>query len=191
MTRQQGPLCALAQPCICNECLTDCLEDFIPRVLTYLLRRRIEEDVAIEACSHAWEKAVEWINNGTAATMTSAQRRGYLCRAAYNIACDHLRRQSRSPLGRAMSLSHLHRRYEPTCGMDQFEEAADEATLLKRCLASLNKDDRSLLELYYCDDATFAQLADVLGCGEATAWRRVNTALDRLRDLFLRASSES
>src|SRR5579872_2785223 len=110
------PLCAHEQPCVHSECLKYCLELFYPSVVAYLRDRRVAEDIANEAASHAWEKALQWIADGRAGRMTSAQRRGYLCRTAHNIARDLMRRQRRSPLGRAKSLAQLGRGAEPAGG---------------------------------------------------------------------------
>jgi RNA polymerase sigma factor (sigma-70 family) len=185
MSDPQCPVCAQVHPCSCKE-LKECLEGFIPRVLDYLRCKGFEEDISIDAGSLAWETALGWIADGKAARMTSERRRAYLCRTACNIARDLLRRHCRSPLGKAVSLSNLERHEERDSGVDPFEAAvrAEEAAMLKERLATLPPDDRCLLELYYFDDATFAQLADLLRCSPSAVWRRVHQAFDHLTDLM-------
>lgn len=193
MSNPQRPLCAHEQPCIRCKRLRRCLELFIPSVVAYLRGRRIEEDVAIDAVSHAWEAALKWIADGRAWRMTSAQRKGYLCRTAYNIARNLVRRQRRSILGKAKSLGQLRRRDEPAVGMDPFDAVVskEEAALVRQALDALEGDDRCLIELYYHDGATYAQLADLLRSNQTKAWRGVNRALDRLTDLLIEIRSKA
>jgi DNA-directed RNA polymerase specialized sigma24 family protein len=150
------------------------------------MRRGIEETLAFEATAEAWMAGLRWIEEGRAAEMTSPQRRGTLCIAAYNIALDICRRRRRSLLGKAESLNSV--RNEPVSKLEPFHTAAavEEQVLIRECFASLGDDDRCLLELRIFDKATFFEIGELLGCSASTAYRRIAAACHRLKDLFLR-----
>jgi RNA polymerase sigma factor (sigma-70 family) len=187
MSYPQCPLCAHEEPCSCKQ-LKDCLDAFIPSVFEYLHNKGFEDDVVADACSMAWEKAIGWIADGRAALMNSKKRRGYLCRTARNLAFDILRRKARSPLGRAKPLyDEPPIEADPSRALVASEEAASyerEMALFKECFAALDDEDQCLLELLHVDGATYNQLGDLLGRNPGTAWRRLETARDRVIEKF-------
>ncbi len=65
-------------------------------------------------------------------------------------------------------------------------ESEDSSTRLDliAALQRLGHDDRAVLVLRYYDDLGFAQVADLLGIGEATARKRCQRALTRLREVL-------
>jgi RNA polymerase sigma factor (sigma-70 family) len=173
----------------------------MPLVLVYLLRRGVEEDVAAEACSEAWLKALEWIEDGKAGKMTSPHRRRRLRTAAYHIAMNLFRRRRRGVLGRAAPLRPGQDPADPRAGIDPFgedelaartseEKKASRIALIRECLDELAPDDRALLDLRFRDDASYPALATVLPSSRATAARRVQEALNRLTDLMIQKVSK-
>lgn len=62
-----------------------------------------------------------------------------------------------------------------------FEDELADADAAWRLCATLSPDQRAALVLRFWSDATFAEIAEVLGCAEATARSHVHRALTRLR----------
>jgi RNA polymerase sigma factor (sigma-70 family) len=168
------------------------LDCFIGVLPSYLRRQGIDEEIAFDATSRAWEKARKWIVNGRAASMTSGERRRYLCQTAVNQAKELYRRRRIGPLGRSRPVLEADDSTDPFAHFDPLgkEKLAAQLALLPSTLNKLEGDARALLELYYFDEASYAQLADVLGVSVATAARRIAEACMNLGDLFWQSWSE-
>ncbi|MDQ4504045.1 sigma-70 family RNA polymerase sigma factor [Sinomonas sp. ASV322] len=61
------------------------------------------------------------------------------------------------------------------------ESAAD---LIREALLELRYKDRDILYLTYWEELSASRLAEVLGCSEASAWKRVSRARKALKDIL-------
>lgn len=62
------------------------------------------------------------------------------------------------------------------------EAAVDDVLAMKQLLATLSVDHRAAVFLRFYDDLTYAQIAGVIGCREATARSYVHRALTQLKN---------
>lgn len=93
-----------------------------------------------------------------AAPVGEAQRRGYLYRAATNLAMDRFRAERRNRSG---LLSWL--RGQPTMA-----EVKESGTLVEQAFRSLGVRERALLWLAYVEGATHVEIGVALGLGAAS-----------------------
>jgi hypothetical protein len=186
---------ARAGQCVCGCCLRECLGGFIPKVTGYLIRNGVDEDLAIEATTLVYRKAVRWIYQGKAAGLTSAHRRGRLCRSGVNGVYEIERKRKRDRLARAVPI--LPGNEPPAtpaeCGPLQTEEdaridaiEAANADIIKESLAQLCPEYRRLLTLRFCERMSLVATAKEMGWTTAQVRHHELPARDRLTDIFLR-----
>lgn len=78
----------------------------------------------------------------------------------------------------------------PGAGASSFEDELVDADAAWRLCATLAPDQRAAVVLRYWSGASFAEIAEVLGCAEATARSHVHRALIRLRTQLVGGSDD-
>lgn len=73
----------------------------------------------------------------------------------------------------------------PMAGASGFEDALVDADAAWRLCDTLGPDQRAAVVLRYWSELSFAEIADALGCAEATARSHVHRALTKLRTQLL------
>ncbi len=122
----------------------------------------------------AVQDALIGVHRGWARLPEGAARDAYLRRSVVNASLRQLRRRPKTlPLADESALP-------PAPGGDPADRvaAADEAW---RLCAELGPVQRAAVVLRFHDDLTYADIAEVLGCPEATARSHVHRALGTLR----------
>lgn len=112
--------------------------------------------------------------------------RSYLMTIVHHKAVDRLRRQSRRPevvLGEDAPL-----RESDEAGPEEVTEQALEAAEVRAALASLSREQQSVIELTYFNGMTIAEAADQLKIPVGTVKSRLRLALGHLRRRFEGAS---
>lgn len=109
------------------------------------------DEVVQEAFLRVWTNAPRWNAKGP------AQFKTWLHRIVTNLAIDQCRRQKPLPLEAAGDPP------DPARGVEADMQAHDEARLLKEALARLPEKQRAAIVLYYFEDMTAAQIAEILG----------------------------
>jgi RNA polymerase sigma-70 factor, ECF subfamily len=132
-----------------------------PALRRYLARVAANADLADDLLQEAYIRLIH------ATPAEDAQRRAYLYRTATNLVLDHFRAVQRERIG----LGFL-KWWQPVV-----VEPHDPATNVERAFQLLNVRERALLWLAYVEEATHAEIAAALGCGE----RSVRVLLFRAR----------
>jgi RNA polymerase sigma factor (sigma-70 family) len=108
---------------------------------------------------------------------------GWIVNTAFRRALNQLRREARSGSGDAAELAAV----RGEGGRSPVEEEAIEhaqAEQLRKAIGSLAPEQRQALGLYFFEERTTREAADLLGCGETTFRRRRDSALKTLRERF-------
>jgi RNA polymerase sigma factor (sigma-70 family) len=176
-----------------GDCLLVCLNLFVLRDLMPWLHKRCRclltdegtlEEIVTAASADVWMLAREkWIVSEETARMPSNVRRARLCRAAYNLVRNALRRRRRGPLGRAVPVCPEHVSISPLEEFDPYaaQQMEDDITLLRLALAEIDDDEQRLLAIRYIDGLSLREAAEILGCARTTVMRRSSTIIERLR----------
>ena len=105
----------------------------------------------------------------------------YVHRSIVNASVSRWRRTRRTtPVGAPDDL--------PAAAASGFEDDLVDADAAWRLCATLGPDQRAAVVLRFWSGASFAEIAEVLGCAEATARSHVHRALTRLRTTLLEDS---
>lgn len=121
-----------------------------PALRRYLARVAANPDLADDLLQEAYIRLIHEAPAG------EAQRRAYLYRTATNLVLDHFRALRRERLGLA-----FWKWWQPVT-----VEPRDPATGVERAFQRLTVRERALLWLAYVEEATHAEIAAALGCGE-------------------------
>lgn len=148
------------------------------------LRRRLRgilgslsdaDDLAQEACLRAWDKRD---------TIREQDPRGFLFRIAANLAIDRRRHHARNAVAAAVSDEALLAAAPDALTPERILLARRELQAVQRAIPLLPEPQRRALELTD-EGRTFAEIAVILGCSQATAWRHLRAAheaMQRARD---------
>ncbi|WP_336852292.1 sigma-70 family RNA polymerase sigma factor [Sinomonas albida] len=136
-------------------------------IFAFAARRLSDEETAREVAADtfrvAWSKLSE----------RGDRELAWLYGIARNLIGNEYRRQLRE---RAL----LHRiQQEAALG-----DTDSTAELMREALLELRYKDRDILYLTYWEELSAARLAEVLGCSEASAWKRVSRARKALKDIL-------
>jgi len=141
-----------------------------PRLRGYLARLAADADLADDLLQEAYIRLIH------AAPVEEAERRAYLYRTATNLAFDHFRRARREQTG-----LRFWKLRQPVAAAPR-----DPATGVQRIFALLNPRERALLWLAYVEEASHAEIAAALGCGEKSVRVLLFRARRRMEALLAR-----
>lgn len=97
--------------------------------------------------------------------------RAWLLRTARNLVGDSYRKRDRERL-------HL----RELAAQEASDDRGFEDVELRVALGRLPARDREVLELFYWDGLSAAEIADVIGCRTSAAWKRLSRAREALRE---------
>lgn len=135
-------------------------------VLRYIERRVDDREHARELTMDCFE--IAWRRFDPA----QPYRRPWLLQTARNLVGDAYRKRDREREG----LRDLASAARPTDDLAHVE--------LRHALSLLRPADREVLELHYWDGLTAEEIAEVVGCRTAAAWKRLSRARAGLRSML-------
>ncbi len=142
---------------------------YVP-VLNYIERRILDQELAQELCTETF--IVAWRKFDPAEPFV----RTWLYHAAHHLIGNAYRKRERERQG----IEAL---------KEQLLAQSDGSThgRLLMVLMDLPAKDREVLQLTYWEDLNATEVAEVLGCSQASAWKRVSRAKQSLRELYERS----
>lgn len=152
------------------------MERHVPKMTA--LARRITlnahdaDEVVQEAFLRVWTHAARWNANGP------AQFRTWLQRIVTNLAIDRCRKPKSLPIEVAGDPA------DPARDAETGMQAQDEARLVREAMALLPEKQRAVVALYYFEEMTAAQVADVLGQSVGATEVMLTRARQALRALL-------
>jgi RNA polymerase sigma factor (sigma-70 family) len=162
----------------CHRGQLNALEELVRRFerpLFYFIRRIVKDE------AHAWDALQKtWIRVFADLPRVSGKtrRKAWLYRVARNTALNHVRDESRH---RAVQVTDT----DQLSGIDDSNGFSDEdAEEVHRALDQLNLSDREALTLYFIEDLSVEEIADVLGIPAGTVKSRLYFARQRLRTIL-------
>lgn len=135
-------------------------------LLFRLVGESVLSDLLQESFLKAWEHRYKFRGESEAST--------WLYRIAYNCAVDHLRRKGRQ---------------EPVPQVEVDERLEHELTqreLVDLALSALDTEARSLVILFYLEERSLKEIAEVFAIPEGTVKSRLNSARARMNEIFLK-----
>jgi len=156
------------------EAANDLLAEFQRPLLYYLRRLLGSEDDAWDCLQETWISAMRglrWLRAPLALT-------AFLYRTARNHALAHLRRQRAS----GAMIESLPPQVESTDGETAFQ--AEDAAMVHAALDRVSLLHREVLTLFFLDDLTIAEVAQVLSIPEGTVKSRLHHAKRALREVL-------
>lgn len=100
-------------------------------------------------------------------------RRPWLLQTARNLVGDSYRRRDREREG-----------MRTLAAASDTPDTTFQNVDVRLALKHLSAADREILELFYWDGLTAPEIAEVVGCRTAAAWKRLSRARDALRSLL-------
>jgi RNA polymerase sigma-70 factor (ECF subfamily) len=131
----------------------------------------LADDLAQEVFVAAWQSRQQY------------QARGRLLSYLLTFAVNRSKNAARDRFRRAETSEHEH---APTLAGSPFDalSQAEQRQRLNACIAKLPTQQRQVIALKFGADLGYAQIADIVGCPEATARSRVFLAMTQLRRLI-------
>jgi len=157
----------------------------LPGVYSFVLRllgeKEAAEDVAQETFVKAWRSIAKY-------DQKSSKFKTWILRIARNSAIDHLRKRKNVPFSAFETDEGTNILAETVASDDESVvlglERIDDAKAVHEQLQKLSPKHREVLLLYYTNDATFEEIAEVLGEPTNTVKSRHRRALEALRALI-------
>ena len=151
----------------------DKLVDLYDRKLLYFIHRIIgEHHGALDILQNVWVNVFRKIKK----LKSPASFRVWLYRIAHDLAVTELRKKMRRPI----SIEQIDTVYEKEeeSNPDQIFENAE---LVHLALCELSTDHRRVLTLYFLEDMSISQIAEVISCKTGTVKSRIHYAKNKLR----------
>jgi RNA polymerase sigma-70 factor (ECF subfamily) len=142
----------------------------------YLIKRLGDEDRAYDVLQEVWLKVVHTIRQ----LVEPAALRVWLYRLAHGAAVDHIRRR------RVRQVAEQERSAPEDAAETDPEFTSVDAQAIHRALDELPPLQREALVLFFLEDLSLGDIADVLGCPVGTVKSRLYYAKRALRDLLMR-----
>jgi RNA polymerase sigma-70 factor (ECF subfamily) len=142
----------------------------------YLVKTLGDEDRAYDVLQEVWLKVVRTIRQ----LVEPAALRVWLYRLAHGVAVDHIRRQ------RVRQNAEQERAAPEEAGDADPEFTSFDAQAIHRALDELPPRQREALVLFFLEDMSLEDIAEVLGCPAGTVKSRLHYAKRALRDLLMR-----
>ncbi len=142
----------------------------------YLVKLLGDEDRAYDVLQEVWLKVIRSIRQ----LVEPAALRVWLYRLAHGVAVDNIRRR------RVRQMAEQERAApEDAADMDS-EFTAIDAQAIHRALDELPPPQREVLVLFFLEDMSLEDIADVVGCPVGTVKSRLHYAKRTLHDLLKR-----
>lgn len=145
------------------------------RPLFYFIRRVVQNEArAWDVLQETWIRAFAGLRKGFAHSGLKA----WLYRVARNTAINHVRDESRQHAA-------LAERFDEQSGLeDSSGFCSDDAEEIHHALDRLDLSDREALTLYFLEDMSVREIAEVVGVPEGTVKSRLHFAKQRLRKIL-------
>lgn len=121
-------------------------------------------DLMQESFMKAWEHRHNFRGESEAST--------WLYRIAYNCAVDHLRRKGRQDPAPQQEVD------------ERLEHELTQRELVDLALSALDTEARSLVILFYLEERSLKEIAEVFAIPEGTVKSRLNSARARMNEIF-------
>jgi RNA polymerase sigma-70 factor (ECF subfamily) len=174
------------------------VHQYTPRIHNLFLRLLGDRDLAQDSTQEVFLRVFSSLESFDVARSF----RSWIFAIAWNLARDHLRARSRRRTWRFLgqggagpdSDGEDGAPFDPADGravppLDSLERK-ERAEAVQEALSRLEPGKRAVLLLRDCEDLSYEELAELLGCGVGTVKSRVNRARWALRDLLKRTRPE-
>ncbi|MHC4400721.1 MAG: RNA polymerase sigma factor [Planctomycetota bacterium] len=150
-----------------------------PRVYRYILATLQDENAAWDVCQDVWLGAISALDGARPIQDFPA----WIYRVAHNKAISYLRKKGRLN-DREAALPDGVRQPDdadgdPVCN-------AEDAHLVRECLRRMPVAQRSALILFYLDDLSLEEIAQVLGVPRGTVQSRLHHGRQKMKELLLK-----
>jgi RNA polymerase sigma-70 factor, ECF subfamily len=142
-------------------------------LLYYITSLTGNQDVAIDVLQDVWVKVVRSIGK----LKDPGSLRPWLYATTHGAAVDRIRRDYKRDKAEQAQLDDAFDVEGPS-----FDE--EDAAVLRDALARLGVKHREVLVLYFLQDLSIAEIADVVGCSEGTVKSRIHYAKRQLRQIL-------
>jgi RNA polymerase sigma-70 factor (ECF subfamily) len=156
--------------------IADLIAEFERPLLYYLVKMFGNEDRAYDVLQEVWLKAASTIRR----LVAPRALRVWLYRLAHGIAVDHIRRE------RVHHNAERERAAPEDAGAADPEFTAVDAQAIHRALDELPAPQREAIVLFFLEDLSLEDIADVVGCPVGTVKSRLHYARRALHDLLIR-----
>lgn len=146
------------------------VEHYHPRLL-YFVRRLAGESAADDILQNVWLDAYNQKGRLKAPEAWSV----WLYRIAHNKAVQAIRKDARyQPLSETEIASDA--------PVDDSSWSAEDAALVHQAIETLSPEHREAVTLRFIEDMSYADIAEVVGCGVGTVRSRLHYAKQKIRD---------
>jgi RNA polymerase sigma-70 factor, ECF subfamily len=142
----------------------------------YLVKMLGDEDRAYDVLQEVWLKVVRTIRQ----LVEPAALRVWLYRLAHGLAVDHIRRQ------RVRQIAEQERMAPSDASEADPQFTSFDAQAIHRALDELPPTQREPLVLFFLEDLSLADIAEILRCPVGTVKSRLHYAKRALHDLLVR-----
>jgi RNA polymerase sigma-70 factor (ECF subfamily) len=142
----------------------------------YLLKLLGDEDRAYDVLQEVWLNALRSIRS----LVAPAALRVWLYRLAHGLAVDHIRRR------RVRREAEQERALPEAAGLPDPDFTSLDARAIHRALDELEPAHRAVLVLFFLEDLSLEDIADVVTCPVGTVKSRLHYAKRALHDLLKR-----
>lgn len=134
------------------------------------------EEAAAEVFTKIWFKAESWNRQAAAGT--------WIYRVAMHAILDYRRRRERwwSRALRLVPGREGSSRHDPASGLAEAEERQAQTQQLRAAVAELTDADRGLIHLYYYEERSLAEIAEIMEVSRDALKMRLARARQRLRE---------
>jgi len=132
------------------------------------------EDASADVFVKLWMTARQWRGDADAGT--------WIYRVAYHTVLDHQRRKQRRSVAPPVGL--MDPRPGPVELTVQSELEGRAAHRVHEAMSQLSEPDRALVHLYYLEQLTLAQIAEIIGATREVLKMRLARARQKLRELL-------
>jgi len=157
------------------EAFRDLIAAFERPLRYYLLKTLADDDRAYDVLQELWLKVFRTIRT----VVEPAALRVWLYRAAHGLAVDQIRRRHVRQVAEQ-------ERALPEEGASDPEFTRIDAQAIHRALDELDPPQREVLVLYFLEDLSHEDIADVVGCPAGTVKSRLHYAKRALHDVLKR-----
>jgi len=157
------------------------LQEFVrcwEKRLFYYVRRLVDQEAdAWDVLQKTWMKVVRDLK----ALKYSQSLPCWLYTVARNTAIDHQRATHCGPHYQSLQSADIE---QPLCTTPEPELALDDAEAVHRALSQLSVDHREVLTLFFLQDLSIKEIAQIVGTSEGTIKSRLHYARHALRRLL-------
>jgi len=144
-------------------------------LLYYASKLTGSTEAALDVLQDVWMKAFRGIRG----LKDPGSVRPWLYRMAHGIAVDRIRRNSSRERAEEAQRAELQELAEPSF-------AAEDSAALHQALNEIGFEHRAVLTLYFLEDFSVAEIAEVVGCSQGTVKSRLHYAKRAMKEILTR-----